>query len=378
MTQERSQADYLLLTPGPLTTSRTVKEAMLRDVSTWDVDYNGVVQRVRAALVDLATGGGERPATTAVLMQGSGTFAVESALGTALPRDGVLLTPRNGAYGDRIGLIADRLGIARVDVPFEETAAVDPERIDEVLSAHPEVTHCALVHCETTTGMLNPAAEVGAVCRSRGVELVLDAMSSFGGIPMTMESLGADWLISSANKCIQGVPGFGFVLARVDRLAACAANARSVSLDLHAQWRGMEDGGGKWRFTSPTHVVLAFDQALRELAAEGGVPARFERYRTNQRRLVEGMRGLGFRTLLDDALQSPIITSFHDPVDPAYRWAPFYEALKRRGFAIYPGKVSRAATFRIGTIGEVYLDDIERLLAAVGAAIAELGYAVGG
>jgi 2-aminoethylphosphonate-pyruvate transaminase len=364
---------YLLLTPGPLTTSRAVRQAMARDYSTWDTDYNRVVSSVRDRLVRLATA---REGYTSVLVQGSGTFAVEAALGSLVPPAGKILVVNNGAYGRRMVQIADRLRIARAEIELPETEPADPARVDHVLAADPAITHVALVHCETTTGLLNPAAEVGRVVRDRGKVYVVDAMSSFGGIPLTMEGLAADCLISSANKCIQGVPGFGFVIARRALLEGARGWARSLSLDLYDQWREMEEHGGKWRYTSPTHVVCAFARALDELDAEGGVEARHRRYRANHERLVAGMEALGFRALLPRELRSPIITSFLNPADPAFSFPAFYEALKARRFVIYPGKVTRAETFRVGTIGHVFPADVDDLVRAVAAVVRELGWRV--
>jgi len=353
---------YLLLTPGPLSTSKAVKAAMLRDWCTWDEDYNALVRNLRARLTALGTASG---GYSSVLMQGSGTFAVESVIGTALPRDGKLLVAANGVYGLRIATIAQRLGIAHSVLNFGETGRAEAEEIGKALDQDPAVTHVAVVHCETTTGMLNPVEEIGAVVKRAGRTYIVDAMSSFGGIPLDAASLGAEYLISSSNKCIQGVPGFGFVIAQRQALERCAGQARSLSLDLYDQWRCMEDGGGKWRYTSPTHVVRAFAAALDDLEAEGGVAARHARYSANQRRLCEGMRSLGFETLLPDAHHSPIITSFLSPDSPAYSFNSFYQALKARGFVIYPGKVTGADTFRIGNIGHVFAQDMERLLDAV-------------
>lgn len=360
---------YLLLTPGPLTTSRTVREAMLADYSTWDVDYNSIVEEVRAELVRLGGGGSQLACT---LIQGSGTFSVEATIGSAVPRDGCIAIVNNGAYGKRMVEIADRLGIECVEIAFDETELARPERIASILDAHPRVTHLAMAHCETTTGMLNPAEEVGRLAQARGVLFILDAMSSFAGVEMTLDGVGADFLISSANKCVQGVPGFGFVLARRHRMEEIRGRARSLSLDLWDQWREMEDKGGKWRYTSPTHTVVAFRQALRELAEEGGVAARAARYRANHRHLVDGMRGLGFRTLVRDEWQSPIITSFHNPTHPRFTFQEFYDRLKARRFVIYPGKVSQADCFRIGTIGHVFPADIDLLIETISAVIAEM------
>jgi 2-aminoethylphosphonate-pyruvate transaminase len=265
---------YLLLTPGPLTTTRTVRQAMLRDYSTRDVDYNTLVNEVREKLVRLATRSDE---FTSVLMQGSGTFSVEATIGSVVPPDGRLLVVDNGAYGKRMLTIADRLGISTVEAAFNETEPASADTVAALLDEHADVTHVAMVHCETTTGMLNPVAEVGERVREHGRIFIVDAMSSFGGIELSMESVAADYLISSANKCVQGVPGFGFVIARRSELENSEGFARSLSLDLFGQWREMENSGGKWRFTSPTHVVRAFAQALEELDAEGGVAARERR-----------------------------------------------------------------------------------------------------
>lgn len=361
--------DYLLLTPGPLSTTATVRAAMLQDSCTWDADYNqGVVEPIRRELVRLATGPEYESDYSTVLLQGSGSYVVESVLGSAIGVDECLLIINNGAYGARMGEMARCLGLRYHELDCGETTRPEPAAIEAMLARHPEITHLAMVHCETTTGMLNPLEEVAALCQRRGIRLIVDAMSSFGGIPIDMGRLGIEFLISSANKCIQGVPGFGFVIARRAALAACAGRARSVSLDLHAQWQTMEQQGGKWRFTSPTHTVLAFAQALRELDEEGGIEARHQRYSENQRTLVAGMAALGFAPLLPEQWQSPIITAFYSPAHSDYRFADFYQRLKAQGFVIYPGKVSQADCFRIGNIGDVTPERVRSLLAAMASA----------
>ena len=361
--------DYLLLTPGPLSTTATVRAAMLQDSCTWDADYNlGVVEPIRRELVRLATGPEYESDYSAVLLQGSGSYVVESVLGSAIGANECLLIINNGAYGARMGEMARCLGLRHHELDCGETTRPEPAAIDAMLVRHPEITHLAMVHCETTTGMLNPLEEVAELCQRRGIRLIVDAMSSFGGIPIDMGRLGIEFLISSANKCIQGVPGFGFVIARRAALTACAGRARSVSLDLHAQWQTMEQQGGKWRFTSPTHTVLAFAQALRELDEEGGIAARHQRYSENQRTLVAGMAELGFAPLLPEEWQSPIITAFYSPAHPDYRFADFYQRLKGQGFVIYPGKVSQADCFRIGNIGDVTPARVRALLAAMASA----------
>lgn len=354
---------YLLLTPGPLSTSRTVREFMLSDWCTWDDDYNQeVVEKIRSTLVSLAT---DTPGYTSVLMQGSGTAAVEATLGTVISNHDRLLVINNGAYGARMAEIARYLNIDHQVLNYRETQSPTAEDIDRVLTAHRDITHVAMVHCETTTGMLNPLQAIALVVKHHQRQLIIDAMSSFGGIPMDIGKLGIDYLISSANKCFQGVPGFGLVIAREEPLAQCQNQARSLTLDLYAQWRCMEINHGKWRFTSPTHTVRAFYQALEELNQEGGISARHRRYLNNQRRLVQGLEELGFQCLLPRDLHSPFITSFYSPDHPDYHFNRFYQKLKQQGFVIYPGKVSDADCFRIGTIGEIYANDIARLIQAI-------------
>lgn len=355
--------DYLLLTPGPLSTTLSVRDAMLFDCCTWDDDYNlGVIEPIRAELVRLACPTRGAADYSAVLLQGSGSYVVESVLGSAIgPHDKVLII-NNGAYGARMGEIARYLQLPHLELDIGETRRPEMETVRAALLDDLSITHIAMVHCETTTGMLNPLTEVATLAKAYGKSLIIDAMSSFGGIPIDMPTLGIDYLISSANKCVQGVPGFGFVVARRAALQRCQGQARSLALDLYAQWHTMEQQHGKWRFTSPTHTVLAFAQALRELEAEGGIPARHDRYRENQRRLVQGMRALGFEPLLPESWHSPVITAFYSPQVADYDFHRFYQALKGRGFVIYPGKVSQADCFRIGNIGNVHPQDIDRLL----------------
>ena len=359
MTENISPSNpYILLTPGPLTTSSTVKQVMLRDWCTWDDDYKTLIQDIRQKLVRLAT---SDDGYTCVLMQGSGTFCVESVITTAVPVGGKLLVLANGAYGRRIARIAERIGIDFIIHDDGDMSMLDLNRLKRDLAADSAISHVAVVHCETTTGALNSITPIGQVVKTYSKVFIVDAMSSFGGIPLDVYDVGADYLISSANKCIQGVPGFGFVIGRVAELSKTRGRARSLSLDLFEQWETMENDPGKWRFTSPTHTVRAFAQALQELEAEGGIGKRYQRYCKNQRVLVEGMQTLGFKTLLPPENQSPIITAFHCPVHPAWMFTKFYRHLKRQGFVIYPGKLTDAESFRIGTIGDIRPHDITQL-----------------
>ncbi len=349
--------NYKLLTPGPLTTTETVKQEMLVDHCTWDNDYKQITQHIRKELLRIAHVSEEE--YTAVLMQGSGTFGVESVLTSAVGRNGKLLIAANGAYGERMEEIAKHAGLSYKILHFPYNETPDADVIAKEIKNDPDITHVSMVHCETTSGILNNITSVAEAVKGLGRTFIIDAMSSFGGVDIDMTALGIDFLISSANKCIQGVPGFSFILCRRSELEKCKGNAVSLSLDLYDQWQGMEKDG-KWRFTSPTHVVLAFAKALEELDAEGGVPARFARYIENNRLLIEKMRNLGFQTYLDNN-QSPIITTFLYPDRADFSFEEMYNFIKERGYAIYPGKVTDADVFRIGNIGEIYPEDIEKL-----------------
>ena len=353
---------YLLLTPGPLTTSETVKEAMDFDYCTWDDDYKEITQSFRHSLLDIAQVTEDE--YTAVPIQGSGTYGVESVISSTISEDDELLIAINGAYGKRISEMADIYGIKHVDLVVDEREPITLEMVTKYLDENPNITHFAMIHCETTTGILNPIEDIIPYVSGHGIVTIVDAMSSFGGVPINVKDEKIDYLISSSNKCIQGVPGFSFVIARKNALEKTKGLARTLSLDLYGQYAEMERNHGKWRFTSPTHVVHAFYEALKELNDEGGVVARHQRYLNNQKHLATGMEELGFKVLIDEKYQSPIITSFVYPSDD-FDFHEFYQELKGDGFVIYPGKISQVPTFRIGNIGEVYDEDITKLLLAI-------------
>lgn len=353
---------YKLLTPGPLTTTETVKQQMMFDHCTWDDDYKQITQEIRKGLLKLAHVSEEE--YTAVLMQGSGTFGVESVLTSTVGPEDKLLICANGAYGERMADIARHAGLTYVVYNEHYNQVPDAQKIGELLDADPAITHVSMVHSETTSGILNDIEAVGKTVREKGRVFIVDAMSSFGGVEIPVKDWGIDFIISSANKCIQGVPGFSFILARRDLLEASAGKARSLSLDLYDQWRTMEVDG-KWRFTSPTHVVLAFAQAMKELEQEGGIAARNRRYTENNRLLIEKLAELGIRPYIDGVHQGPIITTFFYPETCHFTFSQMYEYIKERGYAIYPGKVTEAETFRIGNIGEIYPEDIEKVCAII-------------
>lgn len=361
-----------LLTPGPLTTSRTVKEAMLRDWGSWDGDFRAMTSELRARLLAMLGEGAE--AFDCVPMQGSGTFAVEAMLASFVPRDGKVLVLANGAYGKRAAETLAYLGRAHTVLDKGDYLPPRGSEVTAALAADPAITHVVAIHCETSSGILNPLKEIAEATAAAGRRLLIDSMSAFGAVQLEAGDFPFDAVVSSANKCIEGVPGFGFVLARKEVLEGAKGNSHSISLDLNAQWSAMEKTG-QWRFTPPTHVVAAFLQALREHEMEGGVAARGARYAQNRDVLVAGMRSLGFETLLDDAWLSPIIVTFFCPADPAFDFDAFYASMKAKGFIIYPGKLTLVDSFRIGCIGRMDAAVMTRVVEAARDALAEMGLA---
>ena len=361
--------DPWLLTPGPLTTSPSVKEAMLHDFGSRDHGFIEINRRIRERLVAIAGGGASH---VCVPLQGSGTFAVEAMLGNFVPQDGKVLIMMNGAYGQRMAKICKYYRRVMRILETPEDRPNDPKALDRALAEDPEITHVAAVHCETTSGILNPIEAIAEVTAQQGRSLLIDAMSAFGALPLDAREVPFDALVASSNKCLEGAPGLGFCIARRGALEASEDNSPSLSLDLHDQWQAMEKTG-QWRFTPPTHTILAFDQALKEFDAEGGVEGRGARYRENCRILVEGMRALGFETLLPDALQAPVIVTFRMPADSSFDFEAFYDALRGRGYVIYPGKLTVAPSFRIGCIGRLGSDEIRGALAAIEATLDEMG-----
>ena len=360
--------DPLLLTPGPLTTSATVKQAMLHDYGSRDnyfIDLNG---RVLERLVKIVNGEGSH---VAVPLQGSGTFVVEGMLGCFIPADGKLLLCINGAYGKRMAKICDYYKRSYEILESAENEIVDPLKVEQILAADPDISHVAVVHTETTSGITNPVEEIAAVVEAKGRGLLIDAMSSFGAMDLDARNIRFDAICASSNKCLEGAPGMGFCIARQEALEKTEGNSPSLSLDLYDQWKAM----GKtrqWRFTPPTHVLLAFDQALNEFDQEGGVAGRGGRYLKNLKVLVDGMREIGFRTLLPDELQAPNIVTFHMPENPLFDFDVFYELMRKQGYVIYPGKLTVADSFRMGCIGRLDQDDMRDAILAVRYALGQL------
>ena len=360
----------LLLTPGPLTTSLATKMAMLTDWGSWDGRFNALTADVCRRLLGVIDGHDD---FACVPLQGSGTFAVEAAIGTLLPRDGKLLVLVNGAYGQRMARLTAVMGRAVQVLDFGEADAVAPARVADALAADAAITHVGVIHCETSTGILNPLQAIADVVELAGRRLIVDAMSGFGALPLSARTLRFDAVIASSNKCLEGVPGMGYVLVRERALAQAEGRAHSLSLDLHDQWRYLQKTG-QWRYTPPTHVLAALASALDQYDAEGGQPARLARYRDNCAALLAGLARLGLRSFLPAAIQAPIIVTVHAPAGPGWNFTDFYERVKARGVVLYPGKLTAVETFRVGCIGAIGRAEIGQAVDAIGHALGEMGF----
>ena len=361
--------DPLLLTPGPLTTSLRTKQAMLHDWGSWDTAFNHITGEVCRQLVDIVHGADTH---VCVPLQGSGTFSVEAALGTLVPRGGKVLVPNNGAYCARILKILKILGREAVELPTAEDRPFDPLAIEAALVADPRISHVALVHCETGTGILNPLPEIAAAVARQQRGLIIDAMSSFGAIEIDVRSMPFDALIAASGKCLEGVPGIGFVIAARAKLEASSGNCHSLALDLHDQWTYMQKTT-QWRFTPPTHVVVALHEALAQYQEEGGLAARGARYSANCQALTQGMARLGLLPYVPAQAQAPIIVTFHAPQHAAYDFQAFYQGVRERGFILYPGKLTRIETFRVGCIGALTPQDMVHVVDAIASTLVEMG-----
>ena len=361
--------DPILLTPGPLTTSLATKTAMLRDWGSWDASFNAVTAEIRRKLLDVVHG---HDSHVCVPMQGSGTFSVEAAVNTLVPRDGHVLVLINGAYGQRMARLTTMMGRRVSTFVTAEDVPTTPADVDRLLGADTSITHVGLIHCETSTGILNPLAAIAEVVARHRRRLIVDAMSSFGALSIDARAVPFDAVIAASGKCIEGPPGMGFVIARRGSLEAAAGNCSSLALDLHDQWAYMEKTT-QWRYTPPTHVVVAFNAALDQFVAEGGQRARLARYARNCETLIAGMRALGFRPFLDSAIQAPIIVTFHAPADPRYEFKAFYANVRERGFILYPGKLTQVETFRVGCIGAIAAEEMRQAVHAIADALRDLG-----
>jgi 2-aminoethylphosphonate-pyruvate transaminase len=344
---------------------------MLRDWGSRDERFVELMSNIKQKLEAIVGVDSSRPSHVCVSIQGSGTFAVEAVINTLVAKDDKILILINGAYGRRIAKICKISGKAYTTLETDEDVLPTVDQVSDHLKNDPELSHVAVVHCETTSGILNPINDIARVVAQNGRLLLIDAMSSFGALPLKVDETPCAAIIASSNKCLEGVPGIGFAIINNDVLSSCAGNATSLSFDLFDQWKNFNETG-QWRFTPPTHVLAALNQALIEHEAEGGVYGRGRRYQENCRTLVEGMERLGFKAYLADNLQAPIIVTFRFPLIKNFDFSLFYHKLKERGFAIYPGKLTKIDSFRIGCIGHLNKNDIKNAVAAVAAVMTGL------
>ncbi|WP_341312115.1 2-aminoethylphosphonate--pyruvate transaminase [Paraburkholderia sp. IMGN_8] len=365
-----AKGEPYLLTPGPLTTAFSTKEAMLRDWGSWDGDFRAMTALLRSSLLEIA--GDMAGDFDCVPLQGSGSYCVEAMLGSLIPRDGHALVLSNGAYGKRIATTLGYLGRACTVLDKGDYLPPRGAEVERMLDADPRISHVVAVHCETSSGILNPIEEIAAATAKKGRKLLIDSMSAFGAVPLDVTRVPCEAFVSSANKCIEGVPGFGVVIARKRALQEARGRSHSLSLDVYDQWDVM-NRTGQWRFTPPTHTVAAFIEALRLHKLEGGQAGRLARYANNRDVLVAGMRELGFEPLLNARWRSPIIVTFFAPAHPLFKFERFYDLMKQQGFIIYPGKLTVVDSFRIGCIGQVDAQVMRRVVQACARSLQSMG-----
>jgi 2-aminoethylphosphonate-pyruvate transaminase len=342
---------------------------MLPDWESAESDCNAVTGRVRQRLTAIVNAADTH---VCVPMQGSGTFSVEAAVNTIVPRNGHVLVLINGAYGKRFARLTEMMGRRLSIIETADDMPITGSAVAAALDGDASITHVGVIHCETSTGILNPLPEIAAVVAKRGRGLIVDAMSSFGAIAIDAREVAFDALVAASGKCVEGPPGMGFVFVRRSVLEKCAGNSSSLALDLYDQWAYMEKTA-QWRYTPPTHVVVALDTALAQFEAQGGQTARLARYTANYETLVAGMTELGFRAFLDPRIQAPIIVTFHAPADPKYAFSEFYERVRDKGFILYPGKLTQLETFRVGCIGAIGPDEMRHAVNAVRDVLREMG-----
>lgn len=365
--------DSYLLTPGPVTVAMEVKRQMLTDRSANSRVMIDMIAWIRSYLLEICNGTAKYEC---VPLQGSATYAVEAVFQTLVPRGSSVLIIDNGAYGTRMANIAEALGLRVTRLSFGLTPLPSAADIEAALRRDPAIEYVSLCHVETSTGAQNPIEDIAAVAHAHGKKVIIDAVASFGGLPIDVEVLRPEAVILSPNKCLEAVPGMGIVIARRDLLEASKGRSPSPCLDLHDQWDFLQKNGF-FRWTPPTHVLAALAESLRAHKAEGGIAPRHARYRGHWTRLVAAMRARGFSTLLPDADNAPIVTSFHVLDDPRFSFQSLFDALEKRGVIIFPGNFPAVGTFRIGVMGDLRTADIDYIIASIDAALAEMGVSTG-
>ncbi|MFR8033887.1 MAG: 2-aminoethylphosphonate--pyruvate transaminase [Lachnospiraceae bacterium] len=358
----------ILLTAGPICTSMRVKEAMLRDLGTRDHEYQDMVEQLRNELLQLAHV--DADTHSVVFLQGSGTYGVESVLDSSVGKKGKVLILSNGAYGERMEQICIAHGISYQMQSFSKLEALPVEKLESYIKED-SITHVAFIHCETTAGVLNDLEAILKLTHKYHKRSIVDAMSSFGSMEMNLKELDMDFLITSSNKCLHGVPGVAIIYGKQEAFQQCEGNADNLAMDLYKQWAEMEASRGAFRFTSPTHVLLALNEAVKELKEQGGIAVRHDHYVFLQKKIQDTMKELGFEAPVKREEQAPVITTYFIP-----EWmdfSHFYDWMKERDILLYSGKLPGYHAFRIGNLGDLSVSDIERTLDEIRVYVREYG-----
>ena len=363
----------LLLIPGPVATRPEVRAALSQDIAPWDPSFRPLYASVRSRLAEI--GNCDLTQHAVLPLQGCGHFAVEAAVRSLLPLGGKLLVPMTGSYAERMARLTRETGRVVVELPASSIAPVEPDTVAGALAADPEISHVGLVYSETSSGVVHDPAAISDAVRGAGRRVLLDAVSAFGALPLNMAAHPEiDAAVFTANKCLEGIAGVSFVLARIDALQRHARCAGSWSFDLHDIYQhGVRDDWGSFRFTPAAQVMAALRTALRLLAAEGGQPARLARYQANAAALYDGMTRIGLQPYVSREAQGPIVLNVHAPADPAWSLPGFVAALKARGFLISNFYNTATPSFRVGCIGAVTPGDFHRFVRAADSALTAMG-----
>lgn len=349
----------ILLNPGPATTTDTVKMAMVvPDICPRELEFGELTLAVRDDLIKIAHGEKNH---TCILLTSSGTGGVEACLTSVVPMNKKVLIINNGAYGERMQSICDAYGIGHIDANFEWGKPIDIKAIEKLIKENADqLSHLAFIHHETTVGILNPLYELCSLSHLHGLENIVDAMSSFAGIDIDLERDKVDYLVSSSNKCIQGMAGISFVFARMESLKKTTGIKRNFYFNLWANYEYLNKNK-QFLFTPPVQTLYALRKAITEYFKEGE-KNRIKRYASMYEILKKRLQKLGFEFLVDEKHHSKLLTAILEPSAPHYSFNEMHDYLFERGFTIYPGKVGKINTFRLANIGEIYPEDIENFL----------------
>jgi|TARA_B100000315_G_scaffold40571_1_gene35417 2-aminoethylphosphonate aminotransferase len=361
----------ILLNPGPATTTDTVKMAqVVPDICPREEEFSELMAGIRDDLLKIVNV--DKKKYTTVLFGGSGTAVMESVIASVVNQEKTLLILKNGAYGDRMQKIVETYSIPFTTLEYEWGKPINLSEVDSYLKSNRNIGYIAMVHHETTSGILNSIENFSELGKNYGHTLILDAISSYAGISIDLKKTPIDFLMSTSNKCIQGMAGLAFSICKKSELKHLKdIPNRSFYLSLYDQYNYMEKTG-QMRFTPPVQTIYALRQAIDEYFDEGSLN-RYNRYTENWKRLREGLQKLGFNLLLDPENESHILLTVVEPKNPEYNFDKIHNLLYDKGFTIYPGKLGKKKTFRLANMGAINSIDIDRFINELSNVIIKIG-----